>query len=203
MSLIKGTLTLSKYRVIGSLPDNFRDFFDKQIKLFAFRELSIGESEKSAGWTSLENVLDTDFEYANYLLADYLIFSLRIDRKIISSSLLKLKILEAERKFIAEKGKDKIYREERAEIKERVYLSLLKQTPPIPSFYEICWNVSQGWLLFGSLSEKAKEDFEDLFKRSFKFTLQRFIPWDTKYMDSQTAERILSINSSNFSSSST
>ena len=203
MSLIKGTLTLSKYRVIGSLPDNFKDFIDNQIKLFAFRELSIGESEKSVGWTSLENVLDTDFEYANYLLADYLIFSLRIDRKIISSSLLKLKILEAERKFIAEKGKDKIYREERAEIKERVYLSLLKQTPPIPSFYEICWNVSQGWLLFGSLSEKAKEDFEDLFKRSFKFTLQRFIPWDTKYMDSQTAERILSINSSNFSSSST
>ena len=203
MGLIKGTLTLSKYRVIGSLPDNFKDFIDNQIKLFAFRELSIGESEKSVGWTSLENVLDTDFEYANYLLADYLIFSLRIDRKIISSSLLNLKVLEAERKFIAERGKDKIYREERAEIKERVYLSLLKQTPPIPSFCEICWNVSRGWLLFGSLSEKAKEDFEDLFKKTFKLTLRRFIPWDTKYMDSQMAERILSINSSNFSSSGT
>ena len=195
MGLINGTLTLSKYRVIGSLPDNFKDFIDNQIKLFAFRELSIGESEKSVGWTSLENVLDTNFEYANYLLADYLIFSLRIDRKIISPSLLKLKVLEAEKQLIAERGKDKIYREERAEIKEGVYLSLLRQIPPIPSFYEICWNVSQGWLLFGSLSEKAREDFEDLFKRTFKLTLRPFIPWDMKYMDSQMAEHILSINS--------
>ena len=195
MGLIKGTLTLSKYRVIGSLPDNFKNFIDKQIKLFAFRELSIGEIEKSVGWTSLENILDTNFEYANYLLADYLIFSIRIDRKIISPSLLKLKVLEAERKLIAERDKGKIYREERAEIKESVYLSLLRQTPPTPLFYEICWNVSQGWLLFGSLSEKAREDFEDLFKRTFKLTLQPFIPWDMKYMDSQMAERILSINS--------
>jgi DNA recombination-dependent growth factor C len=198
MGLIKGTLTLSKYRVVGSLPDNFKNFIDKQIKVFAFRELPIGESEKSVGWTSLENVLDTNFEYANYLLADYLIFSLRIDRKIIPTSLLKLKVLEAERQLIADKGKDKIYREERAEIKESVYRSLLRQTPPIPSFHDICWNVSQGWLLFGSLSEKAGEDFEDLFKRTFKLTLQRFIPWDTKYVDSQTVERIASISAAHF-----
>jgi DNA recombination-dependent growth factor C len=198
MGLIKGTLTLSKYRVVGSLPDNFKNFIDKQIKVFAFRELPIGESEKSVGWTSLENVLDTNFEYANYLLADYLIFSLRIDRKIIPTSLLKLKVLEAERQLIADKGKDKIYREERAEIKESVYRSLLRQTPPIPSFHDICWNVSQGWLLFGSLSKKAGEDFEDLFKRTFKLTLQRFIPWDTKYVDSQTVERIASISAAHF-----
>ena len=198
MGLIKGTLTLSKYRVVGSLPDNFKNFIDKQIKVFAFRELPMGESEKSVGWTSLENVLDTNFEYANYLLADYLIFSLRIDRKIISPSLLKLKVLEAERQLIADKGKDKIYREERAEIKERVYRSLLRQTLPIPSFHDICWNVSQGRLLFGSLSEKAGEDFEDLFKRTFKLTLRRFVPWDTKYMDSQTAERIASISATHF-----
>jgi len=198
MGLIKGTLTLSKYRVVGSLPDNFKNFVDKQIKVFAFRELSMGEGEKSVGWTGLENVLDTNFEYANYLLADYLIFSLRIDRKIISPSLLRLKVLEAERQLIADKGKDKIYREERAEIKKSVYLSLLRQTPPIPSFYDICWNVSQGWLLFGSLSEKAGEDFEDLFKRTFKLTLRRFVPWDRKYMDSQTAEGIISISAAHF-----
>jgi recombination associated protein RdgC len=198
MGLIKGTLTLSKYRVVGSLPDNFKNFIDKQIKAFAFRELPMGESEKSAGWTSLKDVLDTNFEYANYLLADYLIFSLRVDRKIISPSLLKLKVLEAERQLIADKGKGKIYREEQAEIKERVYRSLLRQTLPIPSFYDICWNVSHGRLLFGSLSEKAGEDFEDLFKRTFKLTLQRFVPWDTKYMDSQTAERIVSISATHF-----
>lgn len=195
MGLIKGTVTVSKYRVIGSLPDNFKNFIDKQIKLFAFRDLSMGESEKSVGWTSLENVLDTKFEYANYLIADYLIFSLRIDRKVISPALLRLKVLEAEGQLIAERGKGKIYREERSEIRERMHLSLVRQTPPVPSFHEICWNVSKGWLLFGSLSEKVREDFEDLFKDTFKLTLRPFVPWDAKYVDSQMAERILSINS--------
>ncbi|MBE9546613.1 MAG: recombination-associated protein RdgC [Proteobacteria bacterium] len=199
MGLIKGTLTLSKYRVIGSLPNDFRNFTDKRIKLFAFRELSMGGNEKSIGWTSLENILDTNFEYANYSLADYLIFSLRIDRKVISPSLLKLKILEAERQLIEERGKSKIYKEERNEIRERVHLSLLSQTPPTPSFHEICWNVSQGWLLFGSLSEKVREDFEDIFKRTFDLTLRHFIPWDTNYMDPKVAERVLSINSNNLS----
>jgi DNA recombination-dependent growth factor C len=195
MGLIKGAVTASKYRVIGSLPDNFKNFIDEQIKRFAFRELSIGESEKSLGWTSLENVLDTKFEYANYLIGDYLIFSLRIDRKIISPALLKLKVLEAERQLSEERGKGKIYREERSEIRESMHLSLVRQTPAVPSFHEICWNVSKGWLLFGSLSEKVREDFEDLFKDTFKLTLRPFIPWDTKYIDSQMAERILSVNS--------
>ena len=194
MGLIKGTVTVSKYRVIGSLPDNFKSFIDEQIKRFAFRDLSIGESEKSLGWTSLENILDTKFEYANYLIADYLIFSLRIDRKVVSPALLKLKVLEAERQLIEERGKGKIYREERNEIRERMHLSLVRQTPPVPSFHEICWNVSKGWLLFGSLSEKVREDFEDLFKDTFKLTLRPFVPWDTKYVDSDMAERILSVN---------
>jgi len=33
--------------------------------------------EKILGWTSLENVLDTDFQYSSYAWGDYLIFSLR------------------------------------------------------------------------------------------------------------------------------
>ena len=35
------------------------------------------------GWVSLTDILDTDFENANYALGDYLIFSLRVDRKLI------------------------------------------------------------------------------------------------------------------------
>jgi len=68
MGLSKGTLTFTRYRVAGKLPDKFPDFIDRQIKLFAFRELSPGSDEKSLGWTSFDNILDTDFEYAITLL---------------------------------------------------------------------------------------------------------------------------------------
>ena len=44
----------------------------------------------------MENVLDTNFEYANYSIGDYLVFSLRLDQKRIPPPLMKIKLLEAE-----------------------------------------------------------------------------------------------------------
>jgi hypothetical protein len=191
MGLVKGTLTVTKYRVTGTLPPDFNKFIDQRIKEFAFTGLATGEEEKSVGWTSLENILDTNFEYANYALAGYLIFSLRIDRKVVPPALLKLKVLEAERDLIAHRGTNKIYKEDRRDIKERVRFSLLHQTQPIPAFYEICWNVDQGWLIFGSLSEKIRDDFEDIFKRAFNVNLRQFVPWDKDYADADTFGPVL------------
>ncbi len=182
MGLLKGQLTFSRYRVAGDLPSNPRDFIDTQIKLFSFKDL-LSENEKIMGWTSLENVLDTDFEYANYLLDDYIIFSLRIDRKMVPASLLRLKTLEEERSRMTEKGVERLYKAERNDIRDAVRLNLLNKTPPVPSFYEVCWSISQMWVIFGSHSEKVADDFEDLFKRTFKVKLIPFVPWNPSFME--------------------
>lgn len=193
MGVLKGSATFTRYRVIGDMPKDFRNFFDTQIKLHAFREISNGLEEKSLGWTSSENVLDTDFEYANYSLADYAVFSLRIDRRTVPPALLKLKVLEAERRYIKENNLKKLYREQRAEIREAVRREILGKTPPVPSFYEVCWALSQGWLILGTLSPKVFDDFEDLFKRSFNLTAIHFFPWDPAFADSRTAELLAAI----------
>lgn len=182
MGLTKGAVTFSRYRVIGDLPDNLPDFIDTKLKRFAFRN-TLSDEEKSIGWTSIGNVLDTKFEYANYSLATYIIFSLRIDRKVIPPSLLKIRVLEAEREYMADKGTDKIYRQDRRDIKENVRAELMRNTSPIPSFHEVCWSPSQGWLLFGSLPEKIQVDFEEFFKQTFELKLINFIPWDPEYIE--------------------
>ncbi|MBW2651384.1 MAG: recombination-associated protein RdgC [Deltaproteobacteria bacterium] len=182
MGISKGTLTFMKYRVTGRLPDKFPDFIDRQIKSFAFRELSPGSDEKSLGWTSFDNILDTDFEYANYSIADYIVSSLRIDRRTVSPALLKLRVLKAEKEFLEEKGLKKLYKGQREDIRETVKLGLLSRAQPVPSFHEVCWSVSGEWLLFGSLSEKVNDDFKELFKRSFDLPLTHFMPWDAESM---------------------
>ena len=187
MGLSKGTLTFTKYRVAGPLPDNFPDFIDKQIKLFAFRELSSTGEEKSLGWTSFDNILDTDFEYANYSIADYIVSSLRIDRRTVPPALLKLRVLKAEKDFKEEKGLKKLYKGQREDIRETVKLGLLNRAHPVPAFYEICWSVTGEWLLFGSLSEKVNDDFKDLFKRSFNLPLTNAMPWDPDSMPGDIA----------------
>lgn len=177
MGLAKGTITFTRYRIEGTLPDNFSDFVDRQIKLFSFKE-TVAIREKSTGWTSLENVLDTDFEYANYRLGNYIVFSFRIDRAAIPAALLKLKVLEAERQYMEEKKKEKIYKEERNNIKESVRQKLLEKLSPVPSFYDVCWCPSENWLVFGSLTEKVTVDFEELFKRAFNLKPFPYTPWD-------------------------
>jgi hypothetical protein len=191
MGLTKGNITFSIYRVADNLPDRFSDFIDEKIKLYAFRS-PLSDEEKTMGWTSLENVLDTNFEYANYSLGDYIVFSQRVDRKVIPPALLRLKVLEAEKEYMSDKGRDKIYRQDKMDIKENVRLELIRKTSPVPSFYEVCWSPSKGWLIFGSLSEKVKEDFEEFFKQTFGLKLIPFVPWDPQYMDSSLLENIVS-----------
>jgi hypothetical protein len=198
MGLLKGTLTFSRYRIMGPLPKNFHDFISRQMKLFAFRELSAGNEEKSSGWTSLENILDTHFEYANYAVGDYLAFSLRLDRRIIPPSLMRIRFLEAEKKALGSKGKRVLSKGEKEEVKDRVRLDLLSRTPAVPSFFDVCWALSPNWVLFGSLSSKVADEFESLFKKTFNLPLSPLIPWDPGHTDRELGEKISSLRDSVF-----
>jgi hypothetical protein len=178
MGLLKGTFTFSRYRIAGGHPADFSTFIDERLKKYAFRESAALRDENNVGWTSLENILDTDFKSAGYALGDYLLFSLRIDRKTIPPSLLKIRLLEGEKNLRAESGGKRIYREQREALKEQIRAQLLENSAPVPSFHEVCWSVSKNMLFFSSLTEKAAEEFQDLFKRSFGLTVYPFTPWE-------------------------
>jgi recombination associated protein RdgC len=178
MGFLKGTLSFVRYRVAGNLPSDFREFSDRQLKRFAFQEPLQG-GEKSLGWTSLENPLDTGFSHVSHSVGDYLAFVLRIDRKVVPPSLLMIRILEREKKLQEEKNRKKLYKNEREEIRNAVLLSCLSQIPPTPSFFEVCWNLSEGTLLFGGSGKKVLEDFEDLFKRTFQLKIAPLLPWES------------------------
>jgi len=180
MGLLKGPVTFSRYRVAGALLDRFPEFFNERIRRYAFQTVWRTTDEKAAGWTSVENGLDTDFPYASYAQGRYMLFSLRIDRKSVAPSLLRLRILEAERKQLAESGQKKLYREQREAIRESVRLELLGKTLPIPAFHEICWSVPDNILTFCCLSDKVVGELQELFKESFSLGLAPYAPWDVE-----------------------
>jgi recombination associated protein RdgC len=194
MGFLKGTLTFSRLRVAGDLHTPFSDFFDGQLKKYAFQELGAGTDEKSLGWTSLENILDTRFEMANYAIGHYLLFCLRIDRKAVPPALLKVRMLEGEQKALRETEKTRLSKDTRQKLKDRLHEDLLRKAYPIPSFHEILWAPSKDWLLFGALSQKVLQDFEDLFKISFNLSLRPFLPWDPSFLDAPTARKIGSLS---------
>ncbi len=198
MGLLKGTLTFSRYRVKGDWPEDFRPFFDRQVKKYAFQELTASAEEQAFGWTCLENPLDTRFEGARYSAGDYFYFALRVDRKSIPPALLRIKCLEEERKALRDSGKKRLFREQTREIKERVYLHLLTRAYPVPSLYDVLWHPSGGWLLVGSHADKVFETFEDLFKISFNATFSPCLPWDGEQLDRKTAAAVASLQGGSF-----
>lgn len=190
MGLLKGPLTFSRFMVIGKVPSNFNDMINRQLRQYAFQDLAGSPEEKTMGWTNIENVLDTDFREASYAWGDYLLFSLRMDRRSVPPSLLKIRALEAERHYLKETGRKKVDKIAREEIRDGVRQDLLSQSHPTPAFYEVCWSVSSGVLLFTCLSEKVMQDFQDLFKASFDLVPCPFVPWDLQAVDPATAEKI-------------
>ena len=179
MGLLKGTVTFSRFRIVGALPDRFPEFFNERIRRFAFQNVWRTTDEKAAGWADLENILDTEFPYASYAQGRYMIFSLRIDRKPVPPSLLRLRVMEAERKQLAENGQKKLYREQREAIRESVRLELLGKSLPVPSFQEICWSVPDGILTFCCLSDKVAGELQELFRESFSLDIAPYAPWGT------------------------
>jgi len=190
VGLLNGPLTFSRFMVVGKPPANFSAFFNQQIRRHAFQDLAADTQEKIMGWTGIENVLDTDFRHASYAWGDYLLFSLRIDRRTLPPSLLKLRALEAEKQYLKDSGRKKVDKIGREQIREGIRQDLLGQTLPTPFFYEICWSVSDGSLLLTSLSEKVMQDFQDLFKTSFDLAPCPYVPWDPQVMDRETAGKI-------------
>ena len=195
MGLLKGPLTFSRFMVVGELPSNFTDMIHQQIRRYAFQDVAANTQEKIMGWTGIENVLDTDFSHASYAWGGYLLFSLRVDRRTVPPSLLKLRALEAEQQHLKETRRKKIDKVAREQIRENIYQDLLRQLPPTPSFYEVCWSVSDGRLLFTCLSEKVIQDFQDLFKSSFDRAPLPFVPWDPQVLDKDTAGKIEALQS--------
>jgi hypothetical protein len=176
MGLLKGSFTFSRFHVEGQLPQAFLNFINSRIKANSFKDSFKSTEEKNVGWVSLTDILDNDFKNANYALGDYLIFSLRVDRKLIPAKLMKIKLMEEERRFLAESGKNRINKQIAEGIKDKVKLEMLTKLDAIPSFYDVCWAVGKNTVYFSSLSDNVHDDFVDLFKKTFSLTLRRFSP---------------------------
>ncbi|MEN6622783.1 MAG: recombination-associated protein RdgC [Smithella sp.] len=191
MGLLKGNFSFVRFHVEGQLPKEFFTFVNNRIKANSFREASKSTEEKRLGWVSVTDILDADFEAANYSLGDYLIFSLRIDRKVIPPKLMKIKVMEEERQFLAESGKKYINKQISGGIKDKVKLELLTKIDPVPSFYDVCWALGQNTVYFSSLSDKVADDFVDLFKKTFSLSLIRLLPQDNLLIKKKIDEAVI------------
>ncbi|WP_306548902.1 recombination-associated protein RdgC [Desulfobulbus sp.] len=179
MGLLTGSASLTRFSVIGDLPDSFWDFAAQRVAATSFKDIDDTMDEYSIGWVSVADMFDAGFAYSSYAAGDYITLTMRIDERKVTPSVLKKYVMKEEERVKREKQIPRLNRAARLEIKERVRAELIRKSPPVPSTYDLCWNLADNTLLFFSTSKKAMALLEDLFKETFNLSLILQIPWLT------------------------
>jgi len=180
MGLFKGSLTTRRYRVIGDVPDDFRDSFRDSLENNAFHEpLSATHEGEIVGWTLIQNLLQTDFSDINkWLFNHYLVAALRVDKKVLPSKLfgahLELRVVE----WCAQHNRDRCPSKVKAELKEALTQEMLLKTLPRVQHYEFCWNIVDGWVIFLNTSDGVNDKFRTLFRNTFGLVIAPLSPLD-------------------------
>lgn len=179
MGLLSSSATFVRYAVQGELPPNFLEFAAGRIAQNAYRDIDDNYEERSVGWVSVMNMFDSTFEYASFVIGDRIVLTLRVDERKVAPKVLKKFTLKEEARLLKERQIPKLSRAQKLEIKENIKLMLLKKAVPVPATYDVCWNLSEGTLLFFSTSLKAQTELEDFFKKTFDLSLRLQIPYLT------------------------
>ncbi len=176
MGILKGALSGRRYRIVGEVPEGFRDAWIDALNTHQFREpQSPTHKGEVAGWAQAHNLLDTDFTDLNQWLYDrYAYFSLRVDKKTVPAKYLRAHLEKRLLGWCKANNRPKAPAAVREELKEALELELLQKCLPRVQTWEVLWNVNDGWALFTNDSELPNERFQKLFLRTFAL---RAVPW--------------------------
>ena len=177
MSLLSSSVSVTRFRVEGKLEDPLLDTVAEGLKKYIIPETDNNASEKTVGWTSFDNPYKPDFKGSSFSIGGHLIFSLRIDKKTLSSKVIKKHCTLETAKKLADSGREYLSTNEKKMIRDHVVNVLYMRVPSTPNLYDLVWNYEDKNLWFFSNLKSANEEMETLFCKSFKINLIRLFPY--------------------------
>lgn len=172
MSALSGSLSYQRFFVEKPLPRDFVTKSHDDILKHAMRPLSPNEPESErSGWCVLGEPLDVELDRSRVYLDGFLNLGLRTDRWAIPSTVFKTRLREVEAQERARKDRDRLGRNERAEIKEMVTRELRKKVLPTVRAVDLSWSLEERVVRFFSHSKKSTLTMLDLFEKTFGFEL--------------------------------
>ena len=167
MGFFSRSTSMMRYKTKGEVSSSFWEAVDAGVKSGAFREIDTPGELIGLGWTSIEDFSEYDFNGASYLYGNYVALSLRVDTVRIPPRILEIQLKKETRKLLQETGQRRLSSNQRKELKETVKEVLKKQVLPSIQVFDFVWDTSRSVVYFTSLAIRARERFEDHFKKSF------------------------------------
>lgn len=184
MSFLSNLISITRYTVEGRLKAPLLETVAAGLKKNAISEIDDQSSEKAVGWTSFKKPYQPDFSGSDFVYGNYLVFSLRIDKKSIPPKVVKKYFMIESTRRLADSGRQQLSRNENQIIRDQVIDRLNIKVPATPHVYDLIWNFEDSLLWFFSNLKASNEELETLFLRSFDLRLIRMFPYTAAYLAS-------------------
>ena len=174
-----------------------------KLKQFAVQDIDDIREERAGGWTSFEDMLDTQWRSALPEKGAYLAFALRLDTRRIPPAVLKKHVMIAlreEEARIKEQGKKFIARDRKTELRDQVKLRLLGRFLPIPAIFDVVWATDSNIVYLASTQSKLIELFMNHFTLTFDLHLEPLTPYAlaATLMDEASLSRLDNLEPTSF-----
>ena len=167
MGFLSPSISFTRYLVQGKVEQPIFETVYRGLVKNRILDIDNETVESASGWTSFAYPYQPNFEQRSFIFDSYFIFSLRIDRKSISSRAVQKHMNVEMSKTISKTGNAYLSKNEKKLLRENVILQLATKTPATPNIYDVIWNIEKHELWFFSTLKSANEELETLFYRSF------------------------------------
>jgi hypothetical protein len=172
LGALRGSLTYSRFFVVGDLPDDLAGASMKRIRAGASQPLNPDEDvSERHGWCAIEDPMDTDLGHEKVFFNEYLCLGLRIDRWVVPKPLLNAHLRDAEEQLLQKKGLERLGKKAKADLKLFVLKRLRRQLMPVIKSVDFVWNVNTGVARFFSQSARIHLLVQELFEKTFRLRL--------------------------------
>jgi hypothetical protein len=128
----------------------------RTIRLRTLRPLEPDEEDlERSGWCRIGEPFELDLGYEDVFYNEYINIGFRTDRWVVPGPLLRAKLREAETVYLAKKGRERLGRKEKAELKTLVAQRLRKSLSPAMRNVDLSWSVQEGVVRFFSFASAA------------------------------------------------
>jgi DNA recombination-dependent growth factor C len=177
MGLLAGSVTVCRFKVEGRIETPLLESVAQGLGQQRITDMDAETDDKRVGWTHFSQHYKPDFSGSSFVMGDYFVFALRIDKKSIPAALLRQQYSIALDRYRSESGRDLLSRGEKSQIKEEVINSLYLRLPAVPSVFDVVWHYEKERLYFFSTQKAANDELENLFNKSFGLHLVRLFPF--------------------------
>jgi recombination associated protein RdgC len=178
MPIGSGSLSCRCFHVAGTPPANFRDVYPLEIERHSFKPPQVDRGEmRSAGWVNPRRILDTHISLDQALLGERLILAIRVDAISLNSRIYKARLLEEMAKFRKDSGRERLSRDERNALEEKLQIAMARKQSPSTAIYEMAWNLKTREVIFTATGDRACMTFAEIFTETFGLAVEPRLPF--------------------------